>query len=136
MVSGTIQSQLGFYIGDLCYAMRDEIYHGFWGETQGYKDGVYLSVPGHEFGGFAVAGTAFGDGCYSDKEGNQYPVDAGIIGVMALELADPGMLKGLKDGDDCRIIYEGGSAEFLEDDGDFTIKVNECHSIHIDTRIE
>lgn len=31
-VSAKIRSDVGFYIGDICYVLDDRIYHGVWGD--------------------------------------------------------------------------------------------------------
>ena len=82
--SFTITVPNGFYVGDLCYALSDEVYDKVWGNTYGFEDGAYKDpTTGLEF---AMVGTAYGDGYYSGTDGQDYPVDAGIIGVCALEL--------------------------------------------------
>ena len=81
----TIKSSKGFYIGDICYVLNKDFYHGVWGAAD-YKDGKYADPEtGVEF---AVAGTAYGDGEYQDNHGNRYPVDAGVIGLVPLELVE------------------------------------------------
>ena len=79
---GTIRSNKGFYVGDICYALSDEIYDKVWGEKYGYRDGEY-EANGYKF---AVAGTAYGDGAFMDQCYRVYGVDAGVIGVVPLEL--------------------------------------------------
>lgn len=71
-----------YYIGDLCYVLSDELYHGVWGDNFGYD-------PGYITNGtisFAMESTAYGDGEYEDDEGNKYPVDAGIIGIAPVSI--------------------------------------------------
>jgi hypothetical protein len=75
-----------YYLGDLCYALGDEIYQGVFGEKT-YADGLYQKDE-NEF--FMVAGTACGDGEYTDSQGRKYSVDAGIIGICPLEMAVKG----------------------------------------------
>ena len=80
-----IESRKGFYVGDICHVLGDRIYHGIWG-AHGYEDGEWTDP---ETGlSFAVAGTVYGDGTYFDEVGNEYPVDAGVIGVVPLELVE------------------------------------------------
>ena len=62
-----------YFIGDICYALPEEIYDEVWGDKYGYENGSYE--------GFAVHGTAYGDGCYLGSDGISYAVDAGVIGV-------------------------------------------------------
>lgn len=79
----TIKTNLGhIYIGDICYAMDNEIYDKFWGDEHNYIDGVF-TYNGVKFG---VYGTAYGDGCYYGSDNNAYGVDAGVIGVVPMEL--------------------------------------------------
>ena len=81
-----INSQHGVYLGDLCYALSEDVYNNEWGEKGGYQDGAYRdSKTGLEF---AMVGTAYGDGCYLGSDGNDYPVDAGIIGICDLGLVE------------------------------------------------
>lgn len=80
-----IKSSKGFYIGDICYVLNKDLYYGVWGAAD-YKDGKYADPKtGAEF---AVAGTAYGDGLYLDNHGNCYLVDAGVIGLVPLELVE------------------------------------------------
>lgn len=55
-VKSEIFSKKGFFIGDLCYVLSDEIYHEFWGRIFAYKDGVYETENNLKF---AVSGTAW-----------------------------------------------------------------------------
>ena len=77
-----------YYVGDLCYVM-----HPQWKEVcnlmfntgrgnDGVLDGEFNLANGVRF---AVHSTAYGDGTYYDAEGRKYPVDAGLIGCIAVE---------------------------------------------------
>ena len=84
-VSVKIRSDIGFYIGDICYVLDDRLYHGVWGDQHGFVDGTFKDPDtGLEV---AVAGTAYGDGRYLGSDGAEFPVDAGVIGLVPLELA-------------------------------------------------
>lgn len=88
MIEGTLTSEVGkFFIGDICYALESEIYHNYWGNKCHFEDGCY-EINNSKF---AVASTAFGDGIYSDNEGSAYPVDAGNIGIVPMELWKKGI---------------------------------------------
>lgn len=76
-----INVEKGVYIGDLCYALTDEVYHDVWGAAD-YEDGAYNSGNLE----FAVVDTQYGDGCYMGSDGFDYPVDAGIIGICDSQL--------------------------------------------------
>ena len=63
-----------YWIGDLCYVMHDE-----WDEVcnitisgHSVKDGEFKLADGREFATYC---TAYGDGMYSDQDGNVYGVD-------------------------------------------------------------
>lgn len=70
-----------YFVGDPCYALRDDLYNK-WGNDNNYDDGDY------EY--FAVGSTAYGDGTYTDTySGREFGVDAGILGVVNMEFANP-----------------------------------------------
>ena len=74
-----------YYIGDLCYVMGDAEWDEFCSITiQGNRclDGEFVMPDGRLF---ATYGTAWGDGVYRDQHGNEYSVDAGLIGCIALK---------------------------------------------------
>lgn len=114
-VVADIESKEGFYIGDVCYALKEEIYEGVWGRQNGYKDGCFAD-PESGFQ-FAVAGTEHGDGCYTDNYGAAYPVDAGVIGLVPLELVK----KSAIEDPDGTISWTPGTAHFEAIDGHFEI---------------
>ena len=87
IIEGTVKMPAGTYvIGDPCYSIKDEDWIP-WLEAADYtKSHVMLAnVEGQPVLGL---GTAYGDGCYHDQKGNQYPVDAGMIGLVPLEIAE------------------------------------------------
>ena len=91
MQSGT------YYIGDLCYVMHDR-----WDEfcaltCSGHRvlDGEFNLKDGTRFATFT---TQWGDGTYRDELGNEYPVDAGLIGCIRVEDIAPEELVNIKDG--------------------------------------
>lgn len=67
-----------YYIGDLCYALREDIYDKVYG-GQGYDAGLYTS----SLGSFMMYGTG-GDGVFKGSDGYEYPVDAAHIGIASL----------------------------------------------------
>lgn len=123
MVMGAVKSEKGFYIGDICYVLSDDIYDEVWGGA-GYEDGIY-EVPENGFK-FAVAGTAYGDGCYTDNNYRQYGVDAGVIGLVPKELVD-------KDMDGGNFFEGAGEAFFIANEGKFEIILPGGSRVHIDT---
>lgn len=81
-----------YYVGDLCYVLRNE-----WDEVcsltikeHSCLDGVFTLANGTKF---ATYGTAYGDGVYVDQKGHKYPVDAGLIGCVAVKDLDANILK-------------------------------------------
>lgn len=79
-----------YYVGDLCYVMHEE-----WDEVCGlfFKDrddhgcneGEFTLKDGRRFASF---NTKYGDGGYYDQFGDEYGVDAGLIGCIALNDID------------------------------------------------
>lgn len=120
-----VRSAEGFYIGDICYALSEKVYHEVWGGHD-YEDGKFTDPDsGNDF---AVAGTAHGDGGYRDNEGHLYGVDAGNIGIVPKELCES---------------TEGGfyyacpgTAIFVEDGGVFEIYLPDGKELTIDTNCE
>ncbi len=110
-MKGTITSKKGFYVGDICYVLGDKLYHGVWG-ANGYSDGECTDP---ETGlKFAVAGTAYGDGEYEGSDGKFYGVDAGVIGIVPLELVENERGLSLGSVHEC-----AGTAEMKAEDGCF-----------------
>jgi hypothetical protein len=77
-----------YILGDPCYAVPDSDWDGllqscnYFNSPIGYiKDGL------QEFPVLAF-GTRWGDGCYAGTDGNLYPVDAGLIGLVPAEVVD------------------------------------------------
>lgn len=131
LVTGTIESKKGFYVGDICYALKEEHYYQHWGATLKWKNGVH-SVPGTGFS-FCVNSTKYGDGTYAGSDGFEYGVDAGVIGIVPLELAEDTL-----DYEDCggRVILGAGTASFESCDGVFDIELPDGTQIHISTYLD
>ncbi len=72
-----------YYIGDLCYALQEDIYDRVFGR-QGYDEGLYSS----DLGSFMMHGTG-GDGEFKGSDGYMYPVDAALIGIASLACCNP-----------------------------------------------
>jgi hypothetical protein len=73
-----------YYVGDLCYVMKDEEWDQFLDLTikgSHLLDGEFQFPDGRRF---ATYGTAWGDGVYHDQHGHEYSVDAGLIGCILL----------------------------------------------------
>ena len=65
-----------YFIGDICYGLDAETYLEEFGKKYNYQSGDY--------GKYAVAKTAYGDGIYTGSDGIEYGVDAGILGIVDL----------------------------------------------------
>ncbi|MBG23680.1 MAG: hypothetical protein CMF22_10180 [Idiomarinaceae bacterium] len=67
-----------YYIGDPCYVIHDDNWMGFLDLMYEVDDNEF------QYKGFTcwVGSTAFGDGIYFDNFDNNYPVDAGLIGIV------------------------------------------------------
>ena len=72
-----------YYIGDLCYFLKEAIYDSIFG-GHAYESGHYTRKSDGAF--FMVDGTAYGDGEYKGTDGFGYGVDAGIIGIASRAL--------------------------------------------------
>ena len=75
-----------YWVGDLCYVLKndwDEVCSLLFPErnnpNQPMNNGELELKNGIKF---ALYGTAWGDGSYSDQHGNYYDVDAGVIGCV------------------------------------------------------
>ncbi len=73
-----------YYLGDPCYMVPDELWMPLL-EDSDYFDQPSGVVNGHTVYAFH---TLYGDGEYKDQYGNSYPVDAGLIGLVPIELPD------------------------------------------------
>lgn len=83
----------GFYIGDPCYALKDELYSKWinWGSEREKTEGTWcndgkFSLDGKDI--MIVDSTYQGDGFYEGTS-TDYPVDAGCLSVIPLEFCDP-----------------------------------------------
>ena len=89
-----------YYVGDLCYVMHQE-----WDEVcslffkgrndHGCNEGIFKLKDGRQFVSY---NTKYGDGGYYDQFGNEYGVDAGLIGCIALKDIDLTMDENSTDG--------------------------------------
>ena len=95
---------------------------------------IYRVAPSKDTEGYAyrmvgiALPSAYGDGCYEDDHGNCYGVDAGVIGLVPLELvkiADPESVG--------TVIHEPGTAHFEASDGKYLIVTPGGSTYEIDT---
>jgi len=91
-IKETIKCPNGFYFGDPCYALKDELYDKWldWGSENEKKTGRYDNDGKFVFNKqdiMIVDSTAYGDGCYDGRNAS-YGVDAGCLSVIPLEFCD------------------------------------------------
>ena len=90
------QTYVRYYVGDLCYVLRDE-----WDEVCGLlsfdnETVKYELEDGRKF--FSLS-TMYGDGTYRDNFGRAYGVDAGLIGAIKVDdIRDPDFEKVMANG--------------------------------------
>ncbi len=119
-----------YFVGDICYALDEKIYHETWGTKYEFNDGSYDVTD--DFGvqsTFVVASTAYGDGCYVGSDEVEYGVDAGVIGIVPVALWKKDEPTG------GRIVVAKTSISFSALNGQFTIIVD-GKTIKIDTEGE
>ena len=126
-IIGSVHSDKGFYVGDICYVLNDDIYYGIWRDVHDFDDGCH-EVPGTGLS-FAVGSTAYGDGCYKDEHNNVYGVDAGVIGIVPLELCGKGTSGG-------SVFDTPGDATFEMYEGKFSFMLPGRVEVNIDTGYE
>ena len=104
-----------YYIGDLCYAIRND-----WGDFLDtfITDGKQCRKVRFKNRDVFVGFTAYGDGCYKGSDERSYWVDAGLIGVCPIELADLDYIKGM---DGVRLVEIDHDFNIVYDRGNFII---------------
>ena len=93
-----------YWLGDPCYAVPQDLWMDLLNSCEFFTENPVGTVTGSDGGKYHVLGfgTAYGDGCYADQFGNEYPVDAGLIGLVPV-----GLVESYPQG--CRLV------EFTED---------------------
>ena len=91
-IDETINCPNGFYFGDPCYALREDLYREWinWGNEREKKEGRWCNDGKFVFEGkeiMLVDSTAYGDGGYPGTR-MTYGVDAGCLAVIPLEYCD------------------------------------------------
>ena len=127
ITAGTVTSNKGFAIVDPCYVLSDSVYYDFWEKKKNFAEGVF----DYEGSSFAIARTVYGDGVYYDNHAHKYPVDAGVIALIPLELVSD--KSGLEFG---TVFNTPGEAEFKSEDGVFDITFSNGYNVHINTKCE
>lgn len=135
------------FIGDICYALDDEIYQEKWGEGLKWADGEIRTGGNGNCGPVCavVGSTAYGDGCYKGSDGIEYAVDAGNIGVTSLAYR-----RRDEDHSDENLMHLGKLVDIpggkcfvtlIDESGDFYISIedmkhNKIYSVSIPTGYE
>lgn len=116
-----------YYIGDPCY-----IFNQSWSEI--LKDHNYFNnesnifnIKGYEC---AVGSTAYGDGSYYDNDGNMYYVDAGLIGILPIEIVNIDKCYTLE------TIRKSTGMYIKEFENDFSVDINNGVFVFGDTVID
>jgi hypothetical protein len=78
-----------YWVGDPCYSIPNDEWMP-WLEAADYTRNSREHVLAAKVGGHIAVGvsTAYGDGEYPDEQGRMYGVDAGLIGVVPVEIAE------------------------------------------------
>lgn len=75
-----------YFVGDPCYCFNSKTWDEIGRQTDGFGDDTIMA----ELRDFTMwsEGTAYGDGEYTDQFGNHYSVDAGLIGIVPIEIVE------------------------------------------------
>ena len=86
-----------YYIGDLCYVMKNNWYEFCETTIKNEKclEGEFVFENGTRFAAFS---TKWGDGTYTDQENRDYNVDAGLIGCILVSDINEEERKHIVDG--------------------------------------
>lgn len=128
-----------YWVGDPCYAFED---HELWLRllTSGGID--RQSIPrvmecSADGARFVASSTAHGDGTYKDQQGREYPVDAGLIGVVPARpgVETPWGMHEVEFEQEFTVGYMDGAVTIdtitIDTDPRF-----ECDALHCNTEIE
>lgn len=77
-----------YVVGDPCYSIPDRMWMT-WLEAADYETNDRRHVLAAAIDGYVAVGvsTAFGDGVYRGSDGFEYGVDAGLLGLVPIEVA-------------------------------------------------
>ena len=110
-----------YFIGDICYALPDDIY-----DLWDFEEDIYTALdPEGTERHFAVGNTKYGDGFYRGSDGTGFTVDAGNIGMVHVALIrelDEGL--GMVKTFDCEVTFECDDGEFTITCGDWQLVIN------------
>lgn len=116
-----------YYVGDPCYIF-DKSWDKILTETGCFSGDDEYTLFGEQC---AIGGTAYGDGCYMDNFGQQYWVDAGLIGILPISLINIDNKLSIEE------IRKSEGMHIIECDTDFKVSIKngifQFGSIIIDT---
>jgi hypothetical protein len=118
-----------YWVGDISYVVSDEMYE-HWLHEEGAQDG------GFKYDGkdYAVHETQVGDGCFSSSiEDVEFPVDAGIIGVVPLSFVDGSKMSYFNFG---HVLEAHDKFTFSFDEGTFVLHNVDGKLLEIFTRYD
>jgi hypothetical protein len=111
-----------YYVGDPCYAVKDENWNALCDQTHTFgNEDKEISPTDYNWTGLFryndkdcfTDDTKYGDGSFYDNYGHEFGVDAGLIGIMPLEVCDGDSMEG------GQIIEFTLDFEVWAEDGDF-----------------
>lgn len=117
MTASAPTNTVAYYVGDLCYVIKDE-----WREVCNIvsytnEESAYQLEDGRNF---FMLSTAYGDGTYNDQQGRSYSVDSGSIGAVKVsDIGDATLTLALENGlgQVVEFPYELTEADCFYDDG-------------------
>ena len=126
-----------YFLGDPCYAIQDDerwqkiVNHMYDGSHDSDADVMKISSKNGKTDACIFYGsTAYGDGRYEDQNGNEFPVDAGLIGLVPMSVANPESMVLSECGKLVNFVRE---VEISWDEGHFVI-TDGSQTFIIDTR--
>jgi hypothetical protein len=78
-----------YVLGDPCYAVPYEDWDDLLASCNYFQNPIGLITKDFTKKFFVLGfSTRWGDGCYAGSDGKEYPVDAGLIGLVPIELVE------------------------------------------------
>jgi hypothetical protein len=77
-----------YVIGDPCYAVPDKDWLPLLETCNYFESPIGYVKDGLQKFAVLAFGTKWGDGCYLGSDGHEYPVDAGLLGLVPVELLE------------------------------------------------
>ena len=85
---GVIVPKGSYVIGDPCYAVPDKDWDGLLQSCNYFNSPIGYVKDGLQKFPVLAFNTKWGDGSYRGTDGNEYPVDAGLIGLVPVEIVE------------------------------------------------